>query len=75
MPASSSGPAQDETTGRCGMGPFTFGQTRECKVHDDCVGHWAQRVGRPAADAICAPQLLDAARSAVRCAVDPTCPK
>lgn len=69
------GPAQDETTGRCGMGPFSFGQTKECKAHDDCVGEWAQRVGRPAADAVCAPLLGPAVRSMFQCAVDPTCPK
>ena len=73
--ASDPGPVRDETTGRCGMGPFSFGQTKECKAHDDCVGTWAQRVGRPAADAICAPLLGPAVRSMFRCAVDPQCPK
>jgi hypothetical protein len=57
------------------MGPFSFGQTKECKAHDDCVGEWAQRVGRPAADAVCAPLLGPAVRSMFQCAVDPTCPK
>ena len=57
------------------MGPFSYGQTRECKAHDDCVGQWAQRVGRPAADAICSPLLGPAISSAIRCATDPQCPK
>lgn len=70
-----SGPVQDENTGACGLGPYSYGQTRECKAHDDCVGKWAQSVGRPAADAICAPLLPAAVASAARCAVDPFCPK
>ena len=69
------GPVQDENTGRCGLGPYSYGQTAECKAHDDCVGRWAQRVGRPAADAVCAPLLPAAIASAARCAVDPYCPK
>jgi hypothetical protein len=69
------GPVQDENTGRCGLGPWSYGQTPECKAHDDCVGQWAQRVGRPGADVMCAPLLPAAAASAVRCAVDPYCPK
>ena len=73
--AADSAPAQDETTGRCGLGPYSWGQTKECKAHDDCVGRWAQRVGRPAADAICAPLLPAAIASAARCAVYPYCPK
>jgi hypothetical protein len=72
---SGSGPVQDENTGACGLGPYSYGQTKECKAHDDCVGRWAQRVGRPTADLICAPLLPDAIRSAAQCAVDPTCPK
>jgi hypothetical protein len=73
--ANSAGPVRDENTGRCGLGPWSFGQTEECRRHDDCVGRWDQRVGRPASDVICSPLLLDAARSAVRCAVNPYCPK
>ena len=68
-------PPRDETTGQCGIGPYSFGYTKECKAHDDCVGKWNNRVGRPAADAICAPLLPSAAASAVRCAADPNCPK
>lgn len=64
-----------QTTGRCGLGPYSFGYTKECKAHDDCVQRWDQVVGRPAADAICLPKLPAAAASAARCAVDPTCPK
>jgi hypothetical protein len=73
--AESAGPVRDENTGRCGLGPWSFGQTEECRRHDDCVGVWDQRVGRPASDVVCSPLLLDAARSAVRCAVNPYCPK
>jgi hypothetical protein len=69
------GPAQDDNTGGCGLGPFNFGKTEECKAHDDCVGNWSQIVGRPAADLVCAPLLKDAITSAAKCAVDPFCPK
>ena len=65
----------NETTGKCGIGPYGFGQTKECKAHDECVDRWGRRTGRPAADVICLPKLPAAAASAVRCAVDPTCPK
>lgn len=73
--ADRSTPPTDETTGRCGIGPLSFGQTKECKAHDDCVGRWNNRVGRPLADAVCAPLLPAAAASAARCAADPNCPK
>ena len=69
------GPATDETTGYCGPGKFSLGGTPECKAHDDCVGKWAQVVGRPAADAVCLPLLPPAIASAAKCAVDPYCPK
>ncbi len=73
--ANSAGPVRDENTGLCGPGPWGFGRTEECRQHDDCVGVWDQRVGRPAADVICSPLLGKAAISAVRCAVNPYCPK
>lgn len=69
------GPVSDETTGYCGPGKLSLGQTPECKAHDDCVGSWAPSVGRPAADAICLPKLPAAVASAAKCAVDPYCPK
>lgn len=70
-----------QTTGKCGLGPYSYGYTKECKAHDDCVQTWDNRIsqfgvpGRPAADAVCAPKLPAAAYSALKCAVDPTCPK
>lgn len=69
------GPVSDENTGACGLGPYSYGRTAECKAHDDCVGKWSQVVGRPAADAVCLPLLPAAVASAARCAVDPYCPK
>ena len=79
--ANSAGPVRDENTGLCGPGPWGFGRTEECRQHDDCVGTWDQRLSRvdprlgPAAHVICAPLLGKAAISAVRCAVNPYCPK
>ena len=73
--ASDPGPAQDENTGKCGPGPYSWGQTKECKRHDDCVGTAAQYVGTPLAHLVCSPLLPGAIRSAVRCAADPYCPK
>lgn len=64
-----------QTTGKCGLGPYSFGYTPECKAHDDCVERWDRRVGRPLADVVCLPKLGPAAVSAARCAADPQCPK
>lgn len=64
-----------QTTGRCGLGPYSFGYTKECKAHDDCVEGASKWVGRPGADLLCLPKLPAAAASAAKCAVDPNCPK
>jgi hypothetical protein len=69
------GGVDDETTGYCGPGRWSLGQTPECLRHDQCVGDWTPTLGRPLADLVCLPSLGPAVTSAARCAVDPTCPK
>lgn len=73
--ATDPGPVRDENTGKCGPGPYSWGQTEACRRHDDCVGKVGQYVGTPLAHVVCSPLLVPAAKSAIKCAMDPLCPK